>query len=305
MDHRQIVVAVDGSSSSWRALRWAACQAEITGRDLLVAYLSEADEQVGDYGYGARLAADIVVALTREHPSLPAHAVVIDGDPADFLLVAAAHAVMLVLGREQNTSSLSSLAPALATILARSECPVVVLDGPATDASTSTRIVLGVSGSAGGRAAMRFACTEAVRGGVPVLAVRSSSDPDWQIAEASTIPPSAEMREARERDVLGACLDDAHTQFPGVAISGLLTPEAMRFALGRESHNASMVVLGRGPRDDVRGQRLGSDTLLAVYSLFCAVAVVGPARATGDRFGGTPGRVATAADADDRRLAAS
>jgi hypothetical protein len=305
MDRQQIVVAVDGSASSWRALRWAGCQAETTGRDLLVAYLSEADEQVGDYGYGTQLAADIVVALTREHPSLPAHTVVIDGDPADFLLAAAANAAMLVLGREQNTSSLLSLAPPLATILARSECPVVVADGPAADASRSTRIVLGVSGSAGGLAAMRFACTEAVRGGAPVLAVRSSSDPEWQIAEASAIPPSAQMREARERDVLGACLDDAHTQFPGVAISGLLTPEAMRFALGRESHDASMVVLGRGPSDDVRGQRPGSDTLLAVYSLFCAVAVVGPARAAGESFGNGAGRVATAADTDDRRLAAS
>ena len=305
MDHQQIVVAVDGSASSWRALRWAACQAEITGRDLLVAYLSEADEQVGDYGYGAQLATDIVVALTREHPSLPAHTLVIDGDPAGFLLVAAANAAMLVLGREQNTGSLLSLAPALATILARSECPVVVSDGPAADASRSTRIVLGVSGSAGGRAAMRFACTEAVRGGVPVLAVRSSSDPDWQIAEAATIPPSAETREAHERDVLGACLDDAHAQFSGVAISGLLTPEAMRFALARESHDASMVVLGRGPRHDVHGRRPGSDTLLAVYSLFCAVAVVGPARNTGDRVGDGAGRVATAAEADDSRLAAS
>lgn len=303
MDHLQIIVGVDGSASSWRALRWAACQAEITGRDLLVAYLSEADEQVGDYGYGAGLAADIVVALTRDHPSLPAHTVVIDGDPADFLLVAAAHAAMLVLGREQNTTSLMSLAPAFAELLARSACPVVVSDGPEAEASTSARIVLGVSGSAGGQAAMRFACTEAVRAGVPVLAVRSSSDPDWQVVEASTIPASSEIREARERDVLAACLDDARAQFPGVLISGLLTAEAIRFALARESHDASLVVLGRGPMDDVRGQRPGPDTLIAVYSLFCAVAVVGPVRGAGGRGGGDAARAATPSGLD-RRLPA-
>ena len=304
MDHLQIVVGVDGSASSWRALRWAASQAEITGRDLLVAYLSEADEQVGDYGYGTDLAADIVVALTREHPSLAAHTLVIDSDPAEFLLVAAANAAMLVLGREQSSNSLMSLAPALAEILARCECPVVVSDGPEAEASTSARIVLGVSRTAGGRAAMRFACAEAVRGGVPVLAVRSSSDPDWQVAEASAISASPEIREARERDVLAACLDDARAQFPGVVITGLLTTEAVRFALARESHDASLAVLGRGPRDDVGGQRPGSDALIAIYSLSCAVAVVRPERAAIGRRADEAESVARIAGLD-RPLAAS
>ena len=281
MDHLEIVVGVDGSASSWRALQWAASQADITGRELLVAYLSEAEERLGDYGYGAELAADVVVTLSRDHPTLHAHTVVIEGNPADFLLAAAANAAMLVLGRGQNTTSLMSLAPALAEILARSECPVVVSDGPEAAATTSARIVLGVSDSAGGRAAMRFACTEAARGGVAVLAVRSSADPDWQVVEASAVAASPETREAHERDVLDACLDDAHTQFPGVAISGILTAEAIRFALARESHDASLVVLGRGPRDGPRGQRPGADTLIAVYSLSCAVAVVGLGRGAG------------------------
>lgn len=302
MDHQQIVVGVDGSAASQRALRWAASQAEITGRDLLVAYLSESEEQVGDYGYGATLAADIVVALTRDHPSLLAHTVVIDGDPADFLLGAAANAAMLVMGREQNSASLMSLAPALAEILARSRCPVVVSDGPTAETSTSARIVVGVSGSAGGRAALHFACTEAARGGVPVLALRSWSDPDWQVAEASVVPASPEGREARDRDVLAACLDDAHVQFPDVTISGLLTAEAIRFALARESHDASLVVLGRGPRDDVRGRRPGSETLLAVYSLACAVAVVGPERAAAGYGADEAESPATTAELD-RRLA--
>ena len=253
MDHPQIVVAVDGSAASWRALRWAARHARTTGRDLLVAYLSEAGEHLGDYGFGDGLAADVVVALTRDHPSLAAHTVVIDGNPADFLLLAAADAAMLVLGRETG-SSLMSLGSALATILARSECPVVVTDGVEADASTSPRMIVGVSDSAGGRAALHFACREALRSHVPVLAVRSSSEPD----------------------VLAASLDDARARYPGVEISGLLTTEATRFALARESHDADLVALGCRSTSDGRRRRPGAETLLAVYSLSCAVAVVGP-----------------------------
>ena len=277
MDPQQIVVGVDGSASSWRALRWAANQAELTGRDLLVAYLSETREQIGNYGYGATLAADIVVALTRDNPSLAARPIVIYGDPAQFLLVAATNAAMLVLGREQSNPSLMSLATALTEILSRCECPVVVSDGPESDAITSARIVLGVSNSAGGRAAMHFACTEAVRSGVPVLAVRSSSGPD---------------RHAHQRDMLDTCLTDARAQFPGIAITGLLTTEAIRFALARESHEASLVVLGGGLWDDVHGRRPGPETLIAVYSLFCAVAVVGPGRGAGIRDEDRAGPVA-------------
>jgi nucleotide-binding universal stress UspA family protein len=279
MNRVQIVAGIDGSASSWRALEWAAHRAETTDRHLLVACLGEAGERLGNYGYGDTLATDVVVALTRTHPSLLVHTVGIVGNPVEFLLHCADDAAMVVLGRDPHASSLMSLAPTLAALLQRSECPVVVAGGPATPGDNAgTRIVLGVSASDGGRAAMHFACEEATRAGVPVLAVRSSSDPRWPSTDDSALSPTPTVREAHEHDVLAACVEDARAHHPEVVISGLLTKEAIRFALARESRDAFLVALGRGTNDVNRGRQPGPDTLIAVYSLPCAVAVVGSGR---------------------------
>ena len=133
-----IVVGVDGSDGSRRALRWALAEARLRGSTVQAVTAWPTRDAVTrmeqlDAAEARREAADLqqrgldeVLAERPEPPALSYE--VVHGDPVEVLLLASSNAEMLVVG-SHNTSSIShvmlgSVSEACARM---AECPVVVL----------------------------------------------------------------------------------------------------------------------------------------------------------------------------------
>ena len=133
-----IVVGVDGSDGSRRALRWALHEAALRGstvqavtvwpgRDAVarMEQLDAAEAQREATDLQQRVVGEVLAELPR--PPVLSYEVV-HGDPVEVLLLASASAELLVVG-SHNTSSIShvmlgSVSEACARM---AECPVVVL----------------------------------------------------------------------------------------------------------------------------------------------------------------------------------
>jgi len=133
-----IVVAVDGSSASCRALRLAAEQAERTGqtiRAVLVRYypVDPADEQTW-LRSGESLLRETVLAAVPAGIAPHVEQEVLRGDPARALLHAAIGADVLVMGNVGLRGFPGELiGPVLQQVIASAPCPVLVVrDTPTT-----------------------------------------------------------------------------------------------------------------------------------------------------------------------------
>lgn len=133
----RIIVGVDGSPDSKRALRWAVAQAERTGQEVhaitawevpvRVVLVPTATEQ--DYAdHAAAVAESELNEVLGEHPSVGVHARTIEGRPARVLTAVATSEDTLVIGSHgrgelpgMHLGSVSSYC------VHHAPCPVVLL----------------------------------------------------------------------------------------------------------------------------------------------------------------------------------
>ena len=136
-DAHLIVVGVDGSDSSRKALRWAARQAELTAASLLVVSSWSWPVVTGypppppdlDLERDAHLVLDdAVAAVLGERPSVPVEKRVVEGHPAAVLVAASAGADLLVVGSRGHGSFAGMLLGSVSNHCANhASCPVVIV----------------------------------------------------------------------------------------------------------------------------------------------------------------------------------
>jgi nucleotide-binding universal stress UspA family protein len=135
---RRIIVGVDGSESSLRALEWAARQAELTGWLLEVITTWEWPTSYGwafplpsDYSpkVDAQTLVDGVVTKLREsHPKLDVTTAVVEGHPAPVLIDASRMAELLVVGSRGHGEFAGMLLGSVSEhCVTNAHCPVVVI----------------------------------------------------------------------------------------------------------------------------------------------------------------------------------
>lgn len=138
-----VVVGVDGSESSLKALRWAAFVASATGSTLVVASAYQPAPTFGLVGSGRRSAAERDPdAVSREALEALVHRVlggpspaglecrVLRGNAAELLLDLSAHARMLVLGSRRHGRVRRLLPGSVsAACTEQATCRVLVVDG--------------------------------------------------------------------------------------------------------------------------------------------------------------------------------
>lgn len=134
----KIVVGVDGSPSSTRALRWALSQVELTGGDVHAVNVWRLPTTAGwdtvldavDWAANARLALDTTVTAAAPDGAPHVHRHVIEGHPAKALLEAAADADLLVVGNRGHGAFPGMLVGSVGLhLLAHAPCPVVMVHG--------------------------------------------------------------------------------------------------------------------------------------------------------------------------------
>ena len=283
-----MVVGADGSAPGLEAVAWAAREAEIRHVALQVvhalarpAHLPLDAALPRSVRERFRVTADAVVeeALLRaraEAPDADVSGLVIPGEPLSVLVAQTRSAAMAAVGHRGlngfRGTPLGSVATGLA---AHAECPVVVVREPARPAGP---VVLGVDGSAAGKAAVRFAFQEASVQGADINAVHA-----WTTWNAPMPPPTDEtepyaygpgMLAAEEERLLAETLAGMRTRYPDVRVERSTVHGPARSALIEASRTARLTVVGSRGRGGFAGLLLGSVSRAVLHHAHSPVAVV-------------------------------
>lgn len=287
-----VVVGVDGSQESYRALDWALRYATDRERDVRLVH---AYGGPGGAGLRLELAAqgaaaghspaaqellDIAVGYARS--GLPAGArttvsgVLHLGSPAGALREESRSACLVVVGSRGHGGLTGLLLGSVGVpVSAHAYCPVVVVRGAEhRDLAADAPVVVGVDGSGEATTAVGFAMAEADRLGCPLTAVMAW-DELWIGAPelADPIPTAAELQEDAVR-MVSETLAGWSDQYPDVHVTRVVERGRSAPVLLREAVGARMVVVGSRGRGGFGGLLLGSTSQTLLHRSPVDVAVV-------------------------------
>jgi nucleotide-binding universal stress UspA family protein len=152
------------------------------------------------------------------------------------------------------------------------------------------RVVVAVDGSAGSKAALRFALEDAARRSVPVVAVIAYRVPDWH-GEFSGLGAAEEQRMQdtvrsqcvdRVRAVVAEAARESADPLPDVQVRA--APGSPADVLVRESHGADLLVVGSRGHGGFHTMLLGSTSIQCATHATCPVTVVHSAEARRHRL---------------------
>jgi nucleotide-binding universal stress UspA family protein len=286
-----IVVGVDGSEPSLRAVDWAADEAAVRGVPLRLVYASLWERYEGvclaeELGKPSEqvMAEDVVATAERRarrgQADMKISTDVLPEEPEYTLVRESRTASAVVLGSRGRSGVAEALLGSVSvTVAGHAHCPVVVLRGSHDNQARSGvrgRVAVGVGDNAESAAAVRFAVDEARLRGVPLDAVRAWRRPAHESIEHGQLTGEAARRHAeRAAEVLEAALRDV----PADAEVRRRTVEGpARQVLTAVSAEADLLVVGARRREGHHGLQLGRVAHAVLHHAACPVAVV-PQRA--------------------------
>ncbi|WP_448613401.1 universal stress protein [Modestobacter sp. URMC 112] len=159
------------------------------------------------------------------------------------------------------------------------------------------RVVVGIDGSPGARAALLFALHDAVRRGLPVEAVGAYRPPDYWMDFYGVNPYGPDQDHAaaleRARTFVASVVPEGPQPPPPVTVRAELGSAAD--ALIKASHQAELLVVGSKGHGGFTSMLLGSVTMQCVLHATCPVTVVHSPEAHRERLHLRRTRHATAA----------
>ena len=260
MAARPVVVGIDGSAESLRAVDWAAREAVLRGLPLRIVSAvalpprmndSQAVPGVDSVSDTLRKARDRALAAGAERAAAVAPDLLIDvdaltGAPARAVTEAGSGAAMLVVGaRGTGAFTAMILGSVSQYVSAHATCPVVVVREET--ASAHRQVGVGIGDPARSADALAFAFEEAALRKASLIAVHAEDLPYGQLgsalwALATPGRPAVEEEAVRQ---LSAVLADWRKKYPDVEVS----PDFVRAHPGRTlvglSARADLVVIGR------------------------------------------------------------
>ncbi|MFH8468197.1 universal stress protein [Streptomyces sp. NPDC017991] len=283
-----LVVGVDGSESSLRAVDWAADEAALRGLPLRLVFASLWEQYESAAGGGRsseQMLADAVVeaAAERAHRrevDVKISTEVVPEEPVPVLLREGRTAFALVLGSRGRGGIAELLLGSVGlAVAARADCPVIVLRGGHDNQASSTmrgRVVLGVGKEPEHSAAVRFAFEEAAERRVPLEAVRAWRCPGYETTDHPLMAGEpARLHEEQAVQALDAALRDAPE---GVDLHRRTAEGPAHKVLLDASAGADLLVVGARRRHGHFGLQIGRVAHAVLHHSSCPVAVV-PQRA--------------------------
>lgn len=299
-----VVVGVDGSEHSLRALEWALGVAHSLEAPLTVAHVRSEALQLGS----ARIASlgptpdipDTVMEALAAHVGMKAEGLDVrydslDGSVVDALTAAARDARLLVVGSRGRGGFASLLLGSTSrTLAASAPCPVVVVPHEARAASLeggaeAGRVLLGLHTDETPDEVVEFAFEAAKRRGVPLEVVTAYPVPPSPAlligapAPALQVPPPmpdetpelVDLTTGRQEERLRPFTE----RYPEVRVVPAVTPADAAGRLVEDSKEAGLLVVGRHRRHRVETLLVGSVAHAVLHHAACPVAVVPPAEA--------------------------
>lgn len=290
MNGSPIVVGVDGSPQSYKALHWAADEAAARGRGLRLVHAAYLSTLTGHeartlstatnqalLSAGRHVLAEATSALRQQTPNIPVTSEVRWGKPADVLAEAGADAAMVVVG-DRGRGGFASLllgSTSLRTAM-RAPCPVAVIrhsrqTHPADDIGRG-RVVVGVDGSARSAAAAMLAFEEAELHKADVNAVHVTAAPP------SEVPATVQWGEQERTDgekLLDEATAAARRAYPDVVVDYTVVIGNPAATLIDQCVGARLAVVGTRGRGGFTGLLLGSVSQTLLHHASCPVLVTG------------------------------
>ncbi|MGQ5637868.1 MULTISPECIES: universal stress protein [unclassified Streptomyces] len=281
-----IVVGVDGSESSLRAVDWAADEAILRGAPLRLVYASLWERYEGallaqefDKPVEEVMAQDVVGAARdrarSRRPEVKVTTDVLPEEPEYGLVHESRTALAVVLGCRGRSGIAEALLGSVSLMVAgHAHCPVIVLRGSQDNQVPGVRgrIALGVGEKPAGPAPVRFATEEAVLRGVPLEVVRAWRRP----AHATTGHPLlvGEPEHFDERQAVEALEEALREALADLEVHRRVVEGHARDALISASYEADLLVVGARRRHGHFGLQLGRVAHGVLHHAACPVAVV-------------------------------
>lgn len=275
-----IVVGVDGSQPSQRALLWAADEAARRACGLQV--LLAVDEPRGsgphltaDLSPHASEVTDLACALVREsHPDLDVGGAPVVGHPAKVLAEESAGAAMVVVGSRGHGGFHDMLlgSTSLHTAM-HAHCPVAVVRGKSVQDGRRAPVVVGVDGSDPAQSAVELAAYEAELRGAPLTVLHAWPSPADEALGAWALVAPTGVLDADTVDVAQEAAAAVRTARPGVEVTARTVRRGPAGALVAASKRACLVVVGSRGHGGFTGLLLGSVSQALVHHAACPVLV--------------------------------
>jgi nucleotide-binding universal stress UspA family protein len=265
-----VIVGVDTSEASLRAVRWAAHEAARRGTNLRLVHAC-----VVDPGDDSELLPEHVTRRTRHAEKIartaaPGLEVEIDvrlGLAVDLLLAESVTASLIVLGSHGLGGLRGALVGSVALrVAAAAKCPVVVFRGHADPRGP---VVVGVDSSPSSEEALHFAVDAAITREVPLVVVHTGH------RRVPSIEPAFADQQAEDRRELDELVAGWTRKHPDLAITTRVVkdrePSRVLMAVAPD---VQLIVVGSRGRGPVAGAVLGSTGNDLLAHATCPVAVV-------------------------------
>ena len=284
---RPVVVGVDGSVGSWRAVEAAAWEARQRSATLVLlhgyyerypyaAYGWGPYVPIGDYprDFAQALLDETVERIRLSYPDVAVQTWLRPGSGSSVLVEASPAAALLVVGaRGHGGFGGLSLGSVAAQVAAYATCPVLVIRPPDDELADEAQalaaaagvnvprqgpIVVGVDGSTHADAALEFAFQESSLRRVPLVATYV-----WSMSLASDLEPAEpgqrDSEDAGARRLLAEVLAGWGPKYPDVMVEQRVVHSMNPSqALIEASAEAGLVVVGSRGRGGFAGLLLGS-----------------------------------------------
>ncbi len=282
-----IVVGVDDSEQSMRAVAWAAEQARLEHRELTLvhaiaivtpAYIDTAAVYPEQARRDLHTGGEQVLAAAADKaneidPDLVVHRIFEFADPRELLLELSERAAMVVLGSRGRGRLRSLLLGSVGVAVVRhAHCPVVV-HRPGVPEAELRGIVVGADGTEESRDVLEFAYREASLRDLPLTVLHCY----WDInaATASTyVLPEAGMDLETERMLLAESMSGIADKYPEVVAHTELASGMPQEALVFMGEHMNLIVVGAHRLGRLSRMLFGSVAISVVEHATCPVAVV-------------------------------
>lgn len=286
----EIVVGVDGSAGSARAVRWAAATAAARGRRLRLLHALDYDTTISLLGghdtalpgvlttlrtHGAEVVAAAAGTARHTAPAVEIETEVPEGNPARVLIERSAAAHLTVLGATGSGGAIAHLGSTLLKVVAHGHGAVVVVRDAEFEqrADQGGPVVVGIDGSEGSRAAVAAAFAGASERGAGLVALHAWADVPFR--QFAGLPDNVEDHDidAAARTLLTEQLAGWGEKYPDVTVQRRAYLSGPRPHLLAWSKTAQLLVVGSRGRGGFTGLLLGSTGNTLVQRAHCPVLV--------------------------------
>lgn len=289
----RILVGVDGSDGSRRALRWAIGEAAARYGTVQPVIMWQSPYDMGEtyvpvdeakfVDAAKERLMEAVAEVASEDPAVEIDPLVLEGDPAQILCERSSDVDLLVVGSRGYGDFAGLLLGSVSSKCAHhSRCPVVIVsksdqEDRNRDLGRVGRILVGVDGSEGSRGALRWAIAEAAVRGASVDAVSVWHDPyGGDMSLEFEVPYFRRDRLAtleHARELLAVTISEAGDD-PAVEIDPLVLQGDPAQILCERSNDVDLLVVGSRGHGGFGRLMLGSVSSKCAHHSRCPVVIV-------------------------------